>query len=152
MPWGIRGHIIFVEVPLADGQERRETNVGYISAYYVPVSDTLEDGTGVFDMFDAISGEMEECYHALFDENELKQDMIDEQFSGDVMTMDVLYLDRMEILPAHRGRSLGLAVIRKMIERFAPHTGFVAMIPFPIRSSQTEQWGEQMEMHRFDRD
>jgi GNAT superfamily N-acetyltransferase len=149
---GIFGEIVHIDDSPAVHGEPESAKVGYTSAYYLPAYDAIEGGVSVFEMYDATSSELEECYAALFDGNELKEDVVDGQFDGDVMTKDVLYLARIEILPAHRGRNLGLAVTRRMIERFGPATGLVAMIPFPLRSSQLQQSAEEMEMDEFDQD
>ena len=49
------------------------------------------------------------------------------------LNSNVLILDRLEILPKYRGKKLGLAVIRHMIQRFGAGAGFVGLKAFPLQ-------------------
>jgi len=148
----ITGDVVYVEYDVTDDQEPVETNVGHMLAYYFPVFSGREDGFSIFDQLDAVSGDAEECFEALFDGEELREDIVDNMFEGDVISSDILYVANMELLPDHRGSGLGLAVIRKVIERFAPRIGLVAIIPFPQVSSNSMYQVNGTSMQRIAQD
>ena len=131
-PMTIQGDVVFTD------QEEHEHSVGYIEAHYMPTNYDAEDtGYQSFEVFDALSTEMTYCYETLFDKNgdDFKQS-INDQFNGDIISTDILYIDAIFLEPKHRSKGLGLAVILRLIQRFGPHMGIVAMLPSPITSNE----------------
>ena len=70
------------------------------------------------------------------------------------MAWHTLILDRIEILPGFRGYNLGLAVMRRLIERFGADGGIVAIKPFPIQRELTgqeeDEWRQKMRLADFE--
>lgn len=149
-PLRTHGEIVYLDGQANHDLGLHETSVGYISAYQFHACETWDRSASASDMFKAISPDAEVCYTALFDGNELNQDMIDDQFEGDVFNCNVLFLAGIGILPAHRGRGLGLAVARRTILRFAPEAGLVAMLPFPTSSARTKKSDREIDGRGFD--
>lgn len=145
VPLKINCEILFIE---SDVLNAKYEKVGILEAVFVPVNDAREKGYDIPDVFDAVSEELADCYKAIFDplEKDIKED-IREDF--EVITDDVLYISRVEILPEHRGRGLGLAVVKKVIERFGPILGLVTIIPSPERSSHNPDWESRMKLSEF---
>ena len=102
--------------------------------YYVRLDDAFEARERFADVFDAHSQELWEYGKALVDPKRQDFKMLIqreyEPFQG-----NVLILDQIQILPAHRGRKLGLAVASKLIEMFGHGCGIVACKPFPLQLS-----------------
>ncbi|MDP6799064.1 MAG: hypothetical protein QF744_04460 [SAR202 cluster bacterium] len=149
-PLRIHGEIVYLGDRAKADLGLHETSVGCISAFQFHACETWDRRASASDMFKAVSPDAEECYAALFDGNELNQDMIDDQFEGDVFSCNVLFLAGIGILPAHRGRGLGLAVARRTILRFAPKAGLVAMLPFAAPSTQTKNSDREIEERLLD--
>lgn len=86
----------------------------------------------VFDVFDCTQ---ETCgyFSAIFDiETLAPSSALTHLLKEEVWPGNVLILDRLKILPEFRLRNLGLAVMRRLIERFGAGAGVVAMKPFPL--------------------
>jgi hypothetical protein len=47
--------------------------------------------------------------------------------------LDLLVLNRIDIVPTFRGRGLGLLVVSRTIDIFGENCGLVAMKPFPLQ-------------------
>lgn len=66
---------------------------------------------------------------------------------------NVLILDRLVVLPEHRGHGVGLLVLRALIQQFRSSAGLVVMKPFPLqweKSSRDEDGGLTRESLRLD--
>jgi hypothetical protein len=59
-------------------------------------------------------------------------------------------------LPEFRGYNLGLAVMRRLIERFGAGAAVVAMKPFPLQGEYSrrdrDEWRQRMQLDDFDKD
>lgn len=148
VPLKVNCEILFVE---SDVLNAKYEKVGILEAIFVPVNDAREKGYDISEVFDAVSEELLDCYEAIFDpsEKDIKED-IREDF--EVITDDVLYISRVEILPEHRGRGLGLAVVKKVIERFGPIMGLVTIMPSPALSHHNPEWESRMKLSDFTSD
>jgi len=92
----------------------------------------MEAGQPAVDVFDAHSGELSECWAALFDPKtaHFKQAVQD---NYEPFRRDLLLLDLIEVLPAHRRRFLGLRIASTLIDVFGGGCGLVACKPFPLQ-------------------
>ena len=118
----VRGEIVSVEGEM-------EASAGSVDAYVLQVDRAREAGEDVWEICDATSANLFEVCEAVFDESgELKDEVCD----GGVGS-DVLFLDRAEILPAHRGRGLGLMAVLRTIEDFGRGCAVAIMKPFPLQ-------------------
>jgi hypothetical protein len=126
----------FTFIQVIDGEIRdNESNVviGKISASLVQVGRIADAGENLFDVMDGQSREMAE-YHAAFfepDDWEFKEG-IRRQFPN-ILSLDLLILERAEIEPRFRKRGLGLLAVSRTIDLFGVNCGLVAMKPFPLQ-------------------
>jgi hypothetical protein len=82
---------------------------------------------------DGLSREMAE-YHAAFfepDDWEYKK-AVRRQFPN-ILSLDLLILERAEIEPGFRKRGLGLLAVSRTVDLFGVNCGLVAMKPFPLQ-------------------
>lgn len=118
----VRGDIVFVE-------SGTEEAAGSIDAYVLQVDRARDAGEDVWEICDATSANLFEVCEAVFDESgELKDEVCDGGLGS-----NVLFLDRAEILPAHRGRGLGLMALLRTIEDFGRGCAVAVMKPFPLQ-------------------
>lgn len=71
---------------------------------------------------------------AIFDNNapdfsEILQDLL----NHDLIGLNLLILERVEILPRYRGSGLGLKILRHMEDRFSAGAAVVAMKSYPLQ-------------------
>ena len=129
-----------------------EEFIGKFSLYYIDLELALNRGKHIFEVFDDHSDELCKYYDALFkpggeydfNENVGKID--------DFMGINLLILNKLEILPRFRKKKLGLVVLRHMVERFSSGAELVAMKPFPLQFEairESNEWRDQMELDRF---
>src|SRR5205085_12479330 len=70
----------------------------------------------------------------------------------EVYGIDLLILDRLEILPEYRGRRLGLACLYRCIQQFWHGAGLVVLKPFPLQfenNGHKSEWRESLELGKF---
>jgi len=109
------------------------TLIGKFRLYYVDIESAFNDGVPVHDVFDTYA-ETFEIYQALFDADSIEpRERVLRLLEYEVHELNVLILDRLEILPAFRGSRLGLAVMKAIIRRFSAGVGLVAIKPFPLQ-------------------
>lgn len=122
---------------------------GRLRARLVQVARAREEKQSVFEVFDSVDGELSEYYEALFDHGteDFKSSLSEEL---KIVGSNVLILERVEVLPPHRAKDLGLASILKAIHLFGGGAGVVAIKPFPLQISSVENpdsvWCRKMEM------
>ena len=127
----------YVDVIHADIVLEEETGpeqiAGRVSGYVLRFDQMADDGIDPLEACDAHSQATLDYYVALFDPDthEIKAD-IDRALQG-LMFGNVLILDVIELLPAHRGRRLGLQIARRFIEMFDTGCCLVICDPFPLQ-------------------
>ncbi|MFP3940907.1 MAG: hypothetical protein ACLF0P_11420, partial [Thermoanaerobaculia bacterium] len=121
------------DVVLVDDYDR-EMVVGRHRAYYVDLEAAYSAGfTSRHEIFDT-EGATEEYYSALFEPGVPGFRIeVERLFGCEIVDLNVLILDRLELLPEVRGRGLGLAIMRRRIERFGAGCGIVGIKPFPLQ-------------------
>jgi hypothetical protein len=126
----------FTFIQAIDGEIRDDESkvvIGEISASLVQVGRIANAGEYLFEVMDGLSREMAE-YHAAFfkpDDWEYKR-AIRRQFPN-MLSLDLLILERAEIEPRFRKRGLGLLAVSRTIDLFGVNCGLVAMKPFPLQ-------------------
>lgn len=128
-----------------------DSRAGSVRAYIIR-PDQLPENVGLFGACDAHSQTMCDYAVALFDTKtgEIKES-VDRVFEG-VMNPNVLILDTIELLPAHRGRRVGLLAAWHFIELFETGCGFVACEPFPMQYGlvgEDVEWRARMGVDAF---
>jgi GNAT superfamily N-acetyltransferase len=135
-------------------EAEEEAEVGRFRLSYIDVCGAMDVGASVFDIFD-YSQETCDYYSAIFDIETLGASArLTKLFKDEIWPSNVLILDRLEILPEFRGHSLGLVVMRRLIERFGAGTGVVAIKPFPLQhedAREEEQWRQRMKLDQLDK-
>lgn len=126
-------------------EERSVKTIGKIEGSRVLVSAMRERGADPFWMCDDVSGELATCAGAVFDEDGYYRESIG--LCG--ISEDLLVLEHLSILPAHRGNNAGLLAMLDAIKRFGSECNAVAIEPFPL---QLREWAnEEDEKMRPDR-
>jgi hypothetical protein len=122
-----------------DGEMRDRasgTIIGRLSASLVQVGRISDAGEGLFDVMDGHSSEMAQYHAAFFKPKGWDyKETIRRQFA-DILSLDLLVLDRAEIEPPHRKHGLGLLAISRTIDVFGANCALVAMKPFPLQFAQ----------------
>jgi hypothetical protein len=105
---------------------------GRFRAYHVRLDDAAEEDRPAFEILNGHSQALSNACSALHDPRtgDLR-DSIGDKF--DVISRDLLVLDAIEILPAHRGKALGLAVASRLIDMLAGPASLVACCPSPFQ-------------------
>jgi hypothetical protein len=137
------------------GEDEDRAVVGRFGCYYLDLERARNDGMSASDVFDAHATTVI-FYDAILDpQSEDYSSQIERLCGGPPLSSNVLILDRLEIFPKYRGKKLGLAVIRHMIQRFGAGTGLVALKPFPLqlepRSTREEidKWRSRLKLSEF---
>lgn len=135
-----------------------EITIGVIEAYYLDIETALDNDYVIFEIFDA-EKDFTSYYHALFDANKMFfKDEITEEFDVNIIFLNLLILEKLEILPDFRGKKIGLAAIYRTIKQFGHACGLVAMIPDPLQFSlyknadDDDEWFKKMNFSDFSTD
>lgn len=124
---------------VAQDEADQTIEVGRFRLFYIDVWAEVNAGASVFDIFDHTQ-EIYDYYATIFDVGTLDPSPeLRRLFKDEVWPGNTLILDRLEILPEFRGYNLGLAVMRRLIERFGAGAAVVAMKPFPLRMNTPER-------------
>jgi GNAT superfamily N-acetyltransferase len=116
---------------------------GRVSAYIVDFARAREEGESILDVLDSETADTA-FFLALFGEGGwLREDLLEEH---DLVFVErLLILDRTEVLPAHRGRGLGLWADYQLIETFAGTQNVLpVMMPSPLQFTWSGQGDDPM--------
>jgi GNAT superfamily N-acetyltransferase len=117
-----------------EGSKPRVT-LGSFRAYLVDVAGAITEGESITAVWDTTQSTWS-TYEQLFDSDteELTEAAKRTAFGVDYQLNEgVLILDRMAILPEHRGHGLGLLSMKAIIEQFRQACGLVVIKPFPLQ-------------------
>ncbi|WP_152050798.1 hypothetical protein [Tautonia marina] len=122
------GRVIFS--PYEGSPER----AGSFMATVLRGTEAISSGYPISELWDYTQS-LHDCYSVLFDprSDEYKKS-IRNRFEP--LSLDVLVLDRIEVMPRHRGRYLGLAVADRMINVLGRGCGLVVCRPLPLQFSE----------------
>jgi len=67
----------------------------------------------------------------------------------DTYCMDTLIIDRIEVLPAFRGRGYGLDAMKIIMAQLGGGCRIAAIKPYPLQFEPKETWQEALELHHF---
>ena len=110
--------------------------IGRLNASLVQVGRISDAGENLFDVMDGHSCEMAQYHAAFFKPKGWDyKETIRRQFA-DILSLDLLVLDRAEIEPTCRRQGLGLLAISRAIDVFGASCALVAMKPFPLQFAQ----------------
>lgn len=119
----VSGEIIFQ--PNRD--EDQEVVVGHIDGYVVRGGRVVNDGYSFYEACDAESGELEEIAATIWDQKQggFREDLV--QSCGDLIAPT-----RLTILPAHRGKGVGLLALWRFLDFFGSGAAIAVIKPFPL--------------------
>jgi hypothetical protein len=124
------------------GDSDEETKIGVIHAYLILRGRALNERVSLFEAMDSISQSVFDCYEALFDvETDEWSPSVEALYNGQIMESDVLFIERIELDAAFRGKGIGAQVVRESIATFASHCGIVTCKPSPL---QYENWEAEL--------
>lgn len=132
------------------------TNAGTVRAYIIQLGRIINDRASLFEACDAHSQTVHDYSCVLFDfKNGRLKPSIEKQFRV-IGARDVLILDRVEILPGHRGQGLGLAAACSFLDTFESGCCLAVAEPFPLQFKEMmpehAEWCARMGVDAFVRD
>jgi hypothetical protein len=137
--------------------DENEVLVGKFRLLYIDIASAIDARfTDIFQIFDAYSATTADYYSSTFESDEM-------DFSGDLRQLlvddiyepNLLIFDRLELLPDYRGHNLGIAIMRRLIQRFSAGAGVVGIKPFPLQfefsipADDEDGWHEEMQLSIF---
>jgi GNAT superfamily N-acetyltransferase len=133
-----------------------ETLAGKFHLYYLDICAAVNARTSVFDVFDCRAATLD-YYSAIFAGASFTiSEKLEKLFDFESAWGNVLILERLEILPAFRGRNLGLIVMRRLIERFGSGAAYIAIKPFPLQgeyigNKEEDPWRAELQLLNLDK-
>jgi GNAT superfamily N-acetyltransferase len=119
-------------IAIGDDEEQK---IGTISIYMVERGRAQDEGESLFEIMDCLNADSCDCFENLFDSEteELKPEVThlcseDRQFQHDLML-----IERLELIPEHRGQGIGKSVALRIIQKFGTNCGVIACKPFPLQ-------------------
>jgi hypothetical protein len=157
--WGeIEDFATCIEGTITCSEERSDddTLVGKVRLFYLDLGAILETNISGFDLFD-VRSETAPFYSALIDPEtgDFRSDL--ESTLGEyILDLNVLIVDRLEILPEFRGKNIGLECLRLCLQQYARGCGVVALKCFPLQFERAElsepAWRSKMQLGKLSRD
>lgn len=130
--------------------------IGKFEAFYVDVKLAMDKGVPLYKVFDSHSYELVEYHDHLF--QPLSYDFNESILAADndILDHNLLIINRIELLPQFRGKNLGMAILRNMIDRFSAGVSIVAINPFPVQcepvTEENAKWHAMMGLDQFPSD
>lgn len=117
------------ELDEADGK----THIGEFRIFLIDVESAVTDGEHVFSIFDSRQETVD--YYSLLGSStlEFKDCVLNALPGGERWSPNMLILDRLTLLPAYRGKGIGLRVLRNLFKQFRMGCGIVVMRPYPLQ-------------------
>lgn len=110
--------------------------IGSFQAIYVDVESANDDSTCVFEVFDAAGQSEYDYFKALYTPDGEVLGAVQDLIYGKGNAWwapNLLILELLEILPAHRGKGIGLVALWGLMRTLGLGAGLVAMMPFPLQ-------------------
>jgi GNAT superfamily N-acetyltransferase len=133
-----------------------ERIMGKVRLFYLDLGAVFDTNDSVHDLFD-IRPETAPFYSALIDyeTGDFKSNLV--KILGEyICDLNVLIVDRLEILPEFRGKKIGLACLRWCLQQYAHACGVVALKCFPLQFECAEMgepaWRREMQFGKLSRD
>ncbi len=152
--YNIKGKIMALD-------EDGEVYAGEILLYYCDLESAFNNGESAFDVMDSVSESTLDCFNELFnyDTKELNKDTLialDDENAEYIYNMNILLIDRIEILPKYRGQGLTKKIIEKAITIHGNKTAVITLKVFPLQLEPKElkdpQWEREMQLDQFESD
>lgn len=132
--------------------------IGNLKAYYCDLDSAQENGFDPLYMLDTMS-QTEPFYEPFFGEDapDLSKGVCD-LLGYDGWSTNLLIIDRIEILPAYRGRGLTARVFQNLDRQFGGNAGIVTLKAFPLQhefgksSPDRVEWNQSMGLDHLETD
>jgi len=147
--------LIEVTVTCID-KKRNGRIIGKARLFYLDLAAVFETKDNLHDLFD-IRPETAPFYSALIDyETGDFKPNLEEVLAEYICDMNVLIVDRLEILPEFRGKKIGLASLVWCLRQYARQCGVVALKCCPLQFERAEmgepEWRREMQFGKLSRD
>lgn len=138
-----------------DGNETKPVLIGKAKVTLVLLSLAINNGFSYYPVF-GTSEELLELGKAVFDLEQEQYNEVVEHYHYDTLNSNLLYIDRIEILPAYRHAGWGKKVIKDILCRFSGCYGLMVLKSFPLQlkadRDSTDDWNVQMEFEKLEQD
>jgi hypothetical protein len=129
---------------------------GEFRVCYADLAGAFNNGVSPFDVLD-VEQETSAFYSLLDPEDDHEfSSKVTKVLDAELFDMNVLMIHYLSILPEFRGRRLGLAVLRKLMERFQTGAGVVALKPFPLQfldsHGEESDWDKKLKLKSLAKD
>jgi GNAT superfamily N-acetyltransferase len=153
----MRNYSTCIEVTITRiGKKGNERIIGMARLFYLDLDAVFDKNDSIHELFD-IRSETAPFYSALIDHEtaDFKPNL--ETILGEgICDSNVLILDRLEILPAFRGKKIGLASLVWCLRQYARQCGVVALKCFPLQFEGGQigepAWRREMQFGKLSRD
>jgi GNAT superfamily N-acetyltransferase len=130
---------------------------GRFRVYYADFETALNYDVSAFEVLDAYQHTLEYAQAILGSNEGLFSARLQKLLEDDIWNLNLLILDRVEILPKYRGSGIGLLVLTSLIERFGGGAGVVGLKPFPLQlepkqSRDSSAWAKRLRLDDLPRD
>jgi hypothetical protein len=137
------------------GNEIKPILIGKAKVTLVLLSLAINNGFSYYQIFDT-SEELLELGNVIFDlELEQYNEVVD-RYNLEPFNSNLLYIDRIEILPEYRHAGWGKKVIKDILCRFSGCYGLMILKAFPLQlkvdRDTTDDWNIQMEFEKLEQD
>lgn len=129
---------------------------GKFNIFYVDISNGLDAGLEPLEVLDghASTNEFSPLFsRACPDFSETVQKLC----NYDLLSLNILIIDRLEVLPRYRGHGISTQVVKGLIQRFGHGAGLVTLKVFPLQlevgyptDSNVEAWRKRMGLAALD--
>lgn len=119
-----------------------ETIVGQVVAQRVLATAALDHGFSPYEVCDAKSGELEEVAAAVYNytSTDFRRAVLR---SHGPDSLDILYIDRITLDPAYRGRGWGILIATRIIDVLGVGCGLIVCKPFPLGAREDNAGAER---------
>ena len=138
-----------------DGKEIKPILIGKAKVTLVLLSLANNNEFSYYQIFDT-SEELLELGNVVFDLEQDQYNEVVEHYHYDTLNSNLLYINRIEILPAYRHAGWGIKVIKDILCRFSGCYGLMVLKSFPLQlkvdRDSTDDWNVQMEFEKLEQD
>lgn len=143
--------------PISGRITRGRRLAGRFRLYYADLDAALNARWGAVEVLDTYQHTYDFARFILNRRGSLYARKLERLLGDDLLPGNILILDRLEIRPQYRGEGLGLAVIRRLIERFSAGTELIALKAYPLQFeyqalSDPNPWKKSMVLATFQSD
>jgi len=136
-----------------NGNEIKPVLIGKAKVTLVLLSLAINNGFSYYQIFDT-SEELLELGNVVFDLEQEQYNEVVEHYHYDALNSNLLFIDRIEILPAYRNAGWGKKVIKDILCRFSGCYGLMVLKSFPLQlkadRDNTDDWNMQMEFDKLE--